>query len=140
MFVNKKRTAENNSPFLIWPILSDRYPIHFLTQNCLIGIRRKQLHLSQEKLAEMVDKSTVYISNLENGKRGASVESIIMICGTLGLGLDELLVGTVPEGTDEYLDMIASVFQQCTETEKRLISEVVIILFEVMGKYHQGRR
>ena len=41
--------------------------------------RRKQLHLSQEKLAEMVDKSTVYISNLENGKRGASVESIIMI-------------------------------------------------------------
>jgi len=38
--------------------------------------RRKQLHLSQEKLAEMVDKSTVYISNLENGKRGASVESI----------------------------------------------------------------
>ena len=98
--------------------------------------RRKQLHLSQEKLAEMVDKSTVYISNLENGKRGASVESIIMICGTLGLGLDELLVGTVPEGTDEYLDMIASVFQQCTETEKRLISEVVIILFEVMGKYH----
>ena len=29
MFVNKKRTAENNSPFLIWPILSDRYPIHF---------------------------------------------------------------------------------------------------------------
>lgn len=98
--------------------------------------RRKQLHLSQEKLAEMVDKSTVYISNLENGKRGASVESIIMICGTLGLGLDELLVGTIPEGTDEYLDMIASVFQQCTETEKRLISEVVIILFEVMGKYH----
>ena len=92
--------------------------------------------LSQEKLAEMVDKSTVYISNLENGKRGASVESIIMICGTLGLGLDELLVGTVPEGTDEYLDMIASVFQQCTEMEKRLISEVVIILFEVMGKYH----
>lgn len=98
--------------------------------------RRKQLHLSQEKLAEMVDKSTVYISNLENGKRGASVESIIMICATLGPGLDELLVGTVPEGTDQYLDMIASVFQQCTETEKRIISEIVIILFEVMGKYH----
>lgn len=98
--------------------------------------RRKKLHLSQEKLAEMVDKSTVFISNLENGKRGASVESVIMICDTLGLSLDELLVGTVPEGTDRYLDMIATVFQQCTETEKRLISEVVIILFDVMEKYH----
>lgn len=98
--------------------------------------RRKTLRLSQEKLAELVDKSTVFISNLENGKRGASVESVIMICDTLGLSLDELLVGTVPEGTDRYLDMIASVFQHCTETEKRLISEIVILLFDVMGKYH----
>lgn len=42
-----------------------------------IRLLRKQQHLSQMTLAEMVNKSPTYISLVENGQKGPSLEMLI---------------------------------------------------------------
>ena len=97
--------------------------------------RRRSRHISQEKLAEMIDKSTVFISNLENGKKGASLESIVSICNVLDLSIDELIIGTQNIYDDKYVDIIISVFQHCTDMEKLFLTELVIYADDALKKY-----
>lgn len=52
--------------------------------------------LSQEGLAEKLEKSINFISLLENGKTGLTVQTIIDICNVLGVDANELFTGLVP--------------------------------------------
>lgn len=65
--------------------------------NVKIGARikeaREQAHLTQEKLAEKVGVSVQYVSDLERGKVGASVGTIIRLSQTLQVSCDYLLLG-----------------------------------------------
>lgn len=66
--------------------------------NRQIGARikaaREQAGVTQEKLAETIDVSTQYISDLERGKVGASTQTITRISQTLRVSCDYLLLGT----------------------------------------------
>ena len=53
--------------------------------------RRKVLHITQEKLAEMVDVSTSFIGHIERGTRKLSVETLYKLCKALGTTADFLL-------------------------------------------------
>ena len=65
--------------------------------NVKIGARikaaREQAHLTQEKLAEKVGVSVQYVSDLERGKVGASVSTVIRLSQTLQISCDYLLLG-----------------------------------------------
>lgn len=61
-----------------------------------IRLLRKQQHLSQMTLAEMVNKSPTYISLVENGQKGPSLEMLIDVANALKVTMDMLLA--------EYLD------------------------------------
>ena len=96
--------------------------------------RRRSRNISQERLAELIDKSTVFVSNLENGKRGASLDSIVNICIALDLSLDELIFGTQKEYNDEHADAVLSMFQRCTENEKRFLTELLLYTDAILQK------
>ena len=97
--------------------------------------RRRSLNINQERLAEMIEKSTVFVSNLENGKKGASLESIVNICLILDLSLDELVFGTQKAYEDEHAGAVLSMFQRCTEREKRFLTELVLYAGAVLHKH-----
>ena len=59
-----------------------------------IKAARERAHLTQEKLAEKVGVSVQYISDLERGKVGASVGTVIRLSQTLQVSCDYLLLGT----------------------------------------------
>jgi len=59
-----------------------------------IRTHRKRVGLSQEKLAEKSELSTVFISNLECGKMTVSVDSLARIAKVLGVSLQELFAGS----------------------------------------------
>ncbi|MCH7413112.1 helix-turn-helix transcriptional regulator [Belliella sp. R4-6] len=46
------------------------------------AIRKKQ-NVSQEKLAELADLDRTYISDIENGKRNVSIETVFKIANAL---------------------------------------------------------
>lgn len=64
--------------------------------NVQIGSRikaaREHAHLTQEKLAEEIGVSVQYTSDLERGKVGASVKTIIKLCQALHTSADYLLL------------------------------------------------
>ena len=49
-----------------------------------IRAKRKKRHLSQERLAEKADLSTVFISRVERGKESPSIDSLVKIARALG--------------------------------------------------------
>lgn len=59
--------------------------------------RRKQLGLSQEDLAKIVDISSQTISNTELGIKSIRAESIVLIAKALKTSTDFLLLGKVTE-------------------------------------------
>ena len=65
--------------------------------NVQIGARIQQAReisgYTQEKLANKVDVSTQYISDLERGIVGTSVPTLIKICNTLCISSDYILMG-----------------------------------------------
>ena len=54
---------------------------------------RKEAELSQEKLAERAELSTVFISNVERGKDTISVDALARIAKALGVSLRDLFQG-----------------------------------------------
>lgn len=74
--------------------------------NVQIGRRiktaRENCGYTQEKLAELIGVSVQYTSDLERGKVGASVPTIIKICKALNVSSDYLLLGS---STDNSVDL-----------------------------------
>jgi transcriptional regulator with XRE-family HTH domain len=58
-----------------------------------IRARRQKAELSQEKLAEKADLSTVFISRVERGKESPSVDSLVKIAKALDVRVRDLITG-----------------------------------------------
>ncbi|MBP3567650.1 MAG: helix-turn-helix transcriptional regulator [Lachnospiraceae bacterium] len=66
--------------------------------------RRQSLGLSQEMLAEQMDRATKYCSDIERGCCGMSVETMLLYSRHLNMSLDYMMLG-INEAQD-YLDSI----------------------------------
>ena len=58
-----------------------------------VALKRKELHLTQEQLAEKVGVSLQTISNIEGGKKAARPENIAKIAAALEISADYILMG-----------------------------------------------
>ena len=55
--------------------------------------RREHLHITREKLCEMIDVSPQFLSEVERGVKGLSVDKLLVICDGLGLSTEYVLRG-----------------------------------------------
>ena len=68
--------------------------------------RRKSLGLSQEQLAERMDRATKYCSDIERGACGMSVETMLGFSEHLEMSLDYMMYGIgEPQGQFDVLDI-----------------------------------
>ena len=58
-----------------------------------IRARRRELKLTQEKLAERVGISNSFVGHIERGEKKASLETISRIGEALNMSLDYIIVG-----------------------------------------------
>ena len=56
-----------------------------------IRVYRKRMKLSQEKLAEKADLSTIFISDLERGQVNVAVDSLLRIARALGVQVRDII-------------------------------------------------
>lgn len=85
--------------------------------------RRKEMHITQEKLAEMLGVSNNHISSIENAKQRPSLESFLLICKGLNVTPDYLLLGNlyannIPIAITEPLSL-------CNEQDLITIQEII---------------
>lgn len=86
-----------------------------------IRLLRKQHHLSQMELAEMIEKSPTYISLVENGQKGPSLETLIDVANALKVTPDVLLAEYIEQNTTAVGTELTAILDDCTEYEKRVI-------------------
>ena len=78
-----------------------------------IAQRRKELHLTQEELSEMIGVSSQTISCIELGKKAARPENLARICTQLDVSADYILYGKRSiKQMDDLIDKMAKLSQE----------------------------
>lgn len=91
--------------------------------------QRLRKNISQEKLAEIIDVTPSYISNLESGNRVASLPTMLEIVNVLDLSFDYLMLDNLKADSNEVkIDKNLIEFKKILDdlNDKELIKEYII--------------
>ncbi len=102
-------------------------------------IRQKRilLGLSQDELAERIDRAPKYISDIERGICGMSIETMLSFSTKLDLPLDYLMFGKlsekdVPVQTDEKSAIIHTL-SECSPVQKEYVIRLLKLFIASMN-------
>ncbi|MBE5780897.1 MAG: helix-turn-helix transcriptional regulator [Clostridiales bacterium] len=90
-----------------------------------VKLAREQAKLTQEQLAEYIEVSSQYISDLERGVVGISIATLKRLCMTLHISSDQILFATKSNNNIEAL------MEKCSNLPK----EQFEILSEIINKF-----
>lgn len=100
---------------------------------------RKRKKFSQEVLAEIIDKSSSYISYIETGKKHLSLETLVDIANALEVSADELLSYNI-EHRNEIKSEFTVILEKCTTYERKVITDVAKALKQSLQEERRQRR
>jgi len=91
--------------------------------------------ISQESLAEAASVSRRYISDLELGKKGVSVETLISIVNALRITADDILGDLLLEKKQSLLSMHFDLLNDCTKEETEILIALLQSSKQTLKKY-----
>ena len=91
---------------------------------------RRRAGLTQEKLAEQVQVSTVFISQLETGARAPSLDMLLALSACLRVSLDALVRGKEEARPGAVAREVASLLETCGPDQQALVLRVVRAIVE----------
>ena len=86
---------------------------------------RLKQDLTQEKLAESVNLTGVYISHIETGTTKPSLETLVNLCNVLNVTPDFLLFDSLHKSKEYLNDEIAGLLKKCTVDDMKLIVRLI---------------
>lgn len=86
---------------------------------------RKSMNMTQEKLSELIDLSSVFISQIENGVGKPSLETIFKLSELFNVPMDILVKSTTKKKLTSDLTEINSLLQNRTKSEIYLVTSIV---------------
>ena len=89
---------------------------------------RKQKGFTQEKLGESLDVSTVYISQIENGKTRINLEMLIRIASVLNINPGFFITGVAYQTQDYMKCELSKLLQLCPPERRQLIFDVAKVI------------
>ena len=81
--------------------------------------------LSQENLANALDKSINFISLVENGKTGVSISTLIGFCKELDVDANTILSGIVPVPETNVDTFIIQSLNLFDEKDKAMVTDLI---------------
>lgn len=99
-----------------------------------LGVRirkvRERKGITQQRLAEKIDISVPYMSNIERAKKTVSLSVLMSIAQALDVTLDELLADSYSEHKEQDVLMteLGIVLERCEAGERRIIVDTVATL------------
>ena len=88
-----------------------------------LRMRRTELGLTREKMAELADIGTGYYGQLEVGTSQMSVDTLIKLSRAMHLSMEYIILGDLEEKGD--LTGVQDLLAQCTKREVHLAEEVL---------------
>ena len=84
--------------------------------------RRKQLALTQEQLAEMMNVSIQMVSNLERGNKAIRIDNLVNLSQILKVSTDYILTG---KETADDMNALTSRIAQLSTKDRKMIEMLV---------------
>lgn len=99
---------------------------------------RKERGWTQEQFGELTEMSTTTISRLELGKQMVSVEKLIKIAETVGVGMEKIMADfmTMTEGESEDAELLY-LLKKMDSADKEYIKKHVYIFQEYLMKVNE---
>ena len=95
-----------------------------------ISQMRKELHLTQEQLAEIVDISPTHMSVIERGVKTPKLDTFIRIANALGVSADALLQDGVEHANDSIMAELSVRIGRLPQKEQNRILNAIRALTE----------
>lgn len=96
-----------------------------------IKIKRNTIGMTQEKLAERIDVSVGYISQLERGITKISLSTLAEISTVLGVDLSYFVTGTATENSAYMHDELIKKYSQLSAKQKQQILAFMDIMLDI---------
>ena len=100
----------------------------YVVNNIEIGERirkiRKQLKMSREAFAELIDISDIFLGQIERGERSLSIITLTSIATTTGVSTDYILFGTPEE--IPILQKINNIVEKGSNNFKTYIYDILL--------------
>ena len=86
-------------------------------------IRRYRLsrNITQEELAFQIETSAAYVSNIEHGKKKASLKKLCEISEILGVTINDLLYNSTEQTLGEKANEFSELLSLCPPEDQKLI-------------------
>lgn len=92
----------------------------------IIRTRRQAMSISQERLAEIIDKSPSFVGQLERGESLPSIETLYTLVNFLDIDVSSLFWGPCGEKSD--VDEICNLVQHMDDKKEKLMIEYAKLL------------
>ena len=86
---------------------------------------REDLGYTREQFAELVDVSVSYMAEVERGRTGVSVKTLVKICEVLGLSADYVIFGNERDIDTILLDKINRIDESYLPLLEKVITELL---------------
>ena len=86
-----------------------------------VRVARERAKLTQEQLAERIEVSPQFISDLERGVVGVSIPTLKALCITLRVSSDALLFGAE---TNSQLSALTNLCQELSHEHLRILTDI----------------
>lgn len=86
-----------------------------------IRTRREELNISREQLAEQLDVSTKFISDIECGIRGVSLKRLVLLSSNLFISVDYILFGSLDGSEYVFTELI----RKCPSNKKLQLLNII---------------
>ena len=87
---------------------------------------RKSNGYTQEKLAEEIEVSVRYISDIEQDKSKPSYEILIKICNIFKIGLDQFFCNYINTEENKSMEYSLAVFDNLSKRNKETIENLIV--------------
>ena len=98
---------------------------------------RENMNLTREEFAEKANISPQFLAEIENGKKGMSVDTLYKICKNLSISADYILFGLLSNNalSDSAKNIIDNLLEPLLSYTEDIIQIVNNIVAESKGKY-----
>lgn len=90
---------------------------------------RQRSDLTQEQLAELIDVTPQYLSDLERGVVGTSISTLILLCKKLNVTADYILFGTENDEDSEVMVLLERI-KYMPKYKADMVERVVKLLLD----------
>ena len=95
---------------------------------------RKQMGITQEKLAERIRKSVNYIGMIERGEKVPSLKTFILLANALGTSTDVLLAGITENSYAVQDSLLHELICKLDNTKRTMLYSVIDAFLNSAGK------